>query len=447
MSFSFIYASVWLLNSIPPTIVLYHIFAPISSYEVNHHCQRAYFYILAGEFLLFTALFQLGVFDYNWQGLKRVMFLYWPAFLVAGYRWLKPYFYQYIFSIGLIGMLLFAMHTILINVYMLTVGSTFLLENVLLYFCSSSLVSLWLIPVILRLFRFIFYENCLLKQLNFWRYFCWIPLCFTIYSISLSQTNLPLGHLYWKPRFLQIIAIVFIILTLYLSVKQVQKTLKLKTQIQNSMAYIEILSDYTQMLQGSQQRMRILRHDTRHQLLLLSSLLQQHDVDSALVLLHHFRQDLQEIGIWQEQCSDICREQLHPIWQQLQQQNVALSMDINLPHLPGNLEQDLLALIKALLQATASALQKIPAEVQPALTFIAHQTDTAVLIALRSNCPFFVHFDQYNLPLDTSYAEVTTPLQKLNSKYQANYQFQQEPGFLNFHLRIAYSTEEGGIVA
>lgn len=443
MALSFTYSLVWLLNAIAPTIILYRIFVPVSSTAANQRCQRSYILVLLLEAIFFAGLFYSGIFNYNWQGMKRLLFIYWIPFFFCGYRLFKPYFYQYIFSMGIIGMLMFAMHTILINLCLLFVSPAVLIQHVLRYFAISGLLSLCLMPLVLRLFHLLFYQAPLLKRLEFWRYFCWLPGCFTLYSISLSQANLPLGHLYLQPRLLQIFAIIIIALTLYLSVKQVQKTLQYRTQIQNSLAYIDILSDYTQMLQGTQQRMRILRHDSRHQLLLLASLLQQGDADSALILLEHFRRDIQDFGIWQEHCSAACKKELQPIWQKFKQQGVVLSMDINLPHLSQHLERDLLPIIKSLLQATEQTLKAAPKE-QRSLIFIAHQTNSAVLVSLRNNSPTFLHFDQHNLPTDAVYAEVTSLLQAFSQRYQATYQYNQEPGFISFHLRISHHAKEGG---
>lgn len=441
MSDAMRYAAVWLLSVIPVTLVFYLIFKPVASTRKNSYLALSYTLLLAIETIVVFACFFSGFLPHSWLGLKKATYLYWIPFLLPVGVFLSPYFYQGIFTIGLLGMSVFAVHTLLMNIFLLFLPLAALVQHILLYFLLYSLVYVCLTPFLLLFFRKIFLDYHLIDHLDFWKYFAWIPLLLTLYSIFLSYKDFPLGRFYLLPRFTQLLSALVIGATLYLGLRQVKRQLDLQQENNVLLAHMEMLSDYSQMLQSSQERMRIFRHDTRHQLLILNSLLAQKDAPAALSFLHNLEHNLTSLRIWQGHLSPYLKKTLWPLLKKARQQHIALATDIDLPHLSRPFEAELALLLLALWQAAEQALAAVPAA-DRSLIFIAHQTDTAVILFIRNRHAADLQLDEKGLPLTAPYQEAVPPLLRFCQHYQAVYKYTSDAAWINIHLRIPYTGGE-----
>lgn len=431
------YSLTWLLAEIPVSIVFYFIFEPVGTPRKNKIIAIYYTFLLLIETVIAFACFDSGFLPYSWLSMKKLCYVYWLPFLLPACTLLRPYLFQTIFTLGLLGMSVFAVHTLLINVILLFLPSSLLIANILFYFLVYTFVYTCLMPLLLFFFRKIFLEYHLIEQLEFWKYFAWIPLLLMLYSILLSYRDLPLGRLYLLPRSMQLLSALVIALTLYLGLLQVKKRLALQHENNALLAHIEMFTDYAHMLQNSQERMRIFRHDTRHQLLILNSLLAQKDGPAALSFLHNLEQDLTSLHIWQGRISPHLQKELHPLKQKIQQASVSLALDIDLPYLSPDFEQELADILSLMLQAALIALKPIP-PTQRSLTFIAHQTNTAVILFICNRHNQDLVLDKNGFPITEPYVKAVPALTSFCQRHQAVYKYNSNREWIDIHLRIPY---------
>lgn len=435
------FAITWLLAEIPITIVLYFVFEPMGTPRKNKIISIYYAFLLLIETALVFTGFYCGYLPYSWLSMKKPSYIYWLPFLLPAFTFLRPYVFQIIFTIGLLGMSVFAVHTLLMNALLLFLPLSMLQQHILLYFLVYTFVYTCLIPLLLYFFRKIFLEYQLMDKLEFWKYFAWLPLLLMLYSIFLSYRDIPLGHLYLLPRLTQLLSAAVIAFALYFGLIQVKKRMAIQQENHALLTHMEMFTDYAHMLQNSQERMRIFRHDTRHQLLILNSLLAQKNGVSALEFLHSLEQDLTTLRIWQGQTSPYLKKQLYPLWKEAHQYEVSLAIDIDLPSLSSTFEKDLAVILKALLNSAGTALKSLP---QPdrSLIFIAHQTDSAVILFIRNRHDANLVLDEKGFPTKEPYVQAVPPLKDFCQRYQAVYNYSKNHEWINVHLRIPYKGGE-----
>ena len=103
----------------------------------------------------------------------------------------------------------------------------------------------------------------------------------------------PLSQLYIWPRFFNALASIALAMAVYQGISHLSQRLILHKKnilLQNR---LQQLRQYARSLDASYRRMSVLRHDTRHQIRILSALLQEKNTDEALTFIHTLQHELQ----------------------------------------------------------------------------------------------------------------------------------------------------------
>ena len=109
-------------------------------------------------------------------------------------------------------------------------------------------------------------------MLAFWKYAAWIPILISTYSAVLALRPGPLPEDNMISRVFQALSGIFMAVIMYTGTRQMSHQVHTQQKSHLLGAQMEALSDYTGLLQEMQKRMSSFRHDSRHQLRLLSGL-------------------------------------------------------------------------------------------------------------------------------------------------------------------------------
>jgi len=200
------------------------------------------------------------------------------------------------------------------------------------------------------------------------------------------------------------------------------------------MTQMEMFADYTKMLQSAQRRMSIYRHDTRHQLRLLSKLIQEKDDTASLALLETLTHELAQTRPYHWGKNTCIRKTLLPLIEKAREDGIPVMADLSLaPHLP--FEQEL-AQAAARLIGAAITVSLAQDKTRSSITVIARQTDTTVMLLVGHRQTAPVTMDAEGRPQDGPYAEVIPVLRQFMMRHQGVGQYTCKKGWIVANLRI-----------
>lgn len=123
--------------------------------------------------------------------------------LLIGLLFVPSYRLQYIFVLGMQGLFVVAVLTLVMNVELLFVSRDEFFQYIDEYLLAYTLSYALLIPVLLKFFHTVITPNRMVDMLAFWKYMAAIPVLALLYSIILAHTNEPVAREYLVPRMLQ----------------------------------------------------------------------------------------------------------------------------------------------------------------------------------------------------------------------------------------------------
>ena len=283
-----------MISFVPPTIVLYLALSPALSKQERRYTAWSFAIILILETILYLYFFHIGIFKMEWLSFKKMLLTYWPPLLLATFIISQPYFYQNLFVAGMEGLYISFLHTTCMSVTMVFITKGEFLDYCVLYLFAYSLVYVISAPLLLKFFRDLFFKYRTFSMLVFWKYAAWIPILISTYSAVLALRPGPLPEDNMISRVFQALSGIFMAVIMYTGTRQMSHQVHTQQKSHLLGAQMKALSDYTGLLQEMQKRMSIFRHDSRHQLRLLSELIQQGDDEAALTFLDTLHTELQE---------------------------------------------------------------------------------------------------------------------------------------------------------
>ena len=267
----------FLLSILPPTCIQYLAFRPILQEPQKSRVWRSYAAIFVAEIVLFLAFFQTGWLEFRFLSYKKLLLSYWIPYFLAFSLISRPYAYQNLFVAGMQGIYTTTIHAVLMNLTLLVIPRSAFFAHLPIYLILYTALYVLFSPLLLIFFDRIFLKYRSLPLLAFWKYAAWLPILLSMYTGALSLKDGPLAHEYLIPRVFHILAGLFIAIIIYKGMKLIAHQVDLQRKNHLLAAQMDALSNYTSLLQDAQKRMSIFRHDSRHQLRLLSELIQQGD--------------------------------------------------------------------------------------------------------------------------------------------------------------------------
>lgn len=268
----------------------YHPFRVIATPREQHILIVGHLIIFAIEFLLVTALFASGLAPMAGSAFHKLYFIcYWPHFFLLVFT-IRPFWFRHFFVLGIQGIYAVFLHTVTVLLLkQIWMQTTYFASLYFLCYLGLLLLSF---PGMIWLLGKLFTREQLLRgkpMAAFWKYLGFVPLLLTYYQGSMGYATLLQQiqdlsdiHLYMLvSRIILVIIGGILVISVRSGFRQVQYMFHAKERSLKMQEHLREIHDYANTLQEEQQKLAILRHDSRHQLRMLAELIESGHYDEA----------------------------------------------------------------------------------------------------------------------------------------------------------------------
>ena len=279
---------------LPPVYLRYIPFQHVITPSVKRRLLCSYTVIFILEYMGLGIAFCSHWIPSTWLYCKFFLMFSWIPYVLCNLFLIRPYLFQHIFILGLQSMYMILMQTVSMNIMLSHIDfsqfDAYLIVHEFLYTFLFILFS----PILRWFFLKIFVHYQALQRPYIWKYCCFIPFLLSINQGFFMVSPSPLSQVHIVPRCFSAIAGITLALAIYHGIYHLSQHLQLCQKnilLQNKM---QQLQHYALSLEASYRRMYILRHDTRHQIRILATFLQEKNTQDALALLHKFQHELNQ---------------------------------------------------------------------------------------------------------------------------------------------------------
>lgn len=426
-----------MISFVPPTIVLYLALSPALSKQERRYTAWSFAIILILETILYLYFFHIGIFKMEWLSFKKMLLTYWPPLLLATFIISQPYFYQNLFVAGMEGLYISFLHTTCMSVTMVFITKGEFLDYCVLYLFAYSLVYVISAPLLLKFFRDLFFKYRTFSMLAFWKYAAWIPILISTYSAVLALRPGPLPEDNMISRVFQALLGISMAVIMYTGTRQMSHQVHTQQKSHLLGAQMKALSDYTGLLQEMQKRMSIFRHDSRHQLRLLSELIQQGDDEAALTFLDTLHTELQETQLQKWTKNKFINTAVSPGLERMRRAGFDVTVSLPLPQsLP--FEIDLGSLMAKAIQISEQALEKQPEDHR--IFFMgSHRTYDSLIIIVKHWIAEDDAAEDTDFLRYEPYGQIVPALNAFSTAYDASFRYDLKEHMVSLYLTIPYS--------
>lgn len=298
----FVTVFLFCFSLLPMAYLRYYPFRIIATSREQHTLIVGHLIIFVVEFLLVTALFLSGRVEMGGSAFQKLYFVcHWPHFLLLMFT-IRPFWFRHFFVLGIQGIYTVFIHTVTVLLLkQIWMQTTYFASLYFLFYLGLMMISF---PGMMWLLRGIFTREQLLKPQQmaaFWKYLGFVPLILTYYQGSMGYAKLLQQvedlsgiHLYMLvSRFILVIIGISLIISVRSGFHQVRCMFLAKERSMKMQEQLREIHDYANTLQEEQQKLAILRHDSRHQLRVLAELIESGHYDEAERHLRALRKEVE----------------------------------------------------------------------------------------------------------------------------------------------------------
>ena len=280
----------------------YHPFRVIATPREQHILIVGHLIIFAIEFLLVTALFASGLAPMAGSAFHKLYFIcYWPHFFLLVFT-IRPFWFRHFFVLGIQGIYAVFLHTVTVLLLkQIWMQTTYFASLYFLCYLGLLLLSF---PGMIWLLGKLFTREQLLRgkpTAAFWKYLGFVPLTLVFYQGSMGYADLLQQvedlsgiHLYMLvSRVILVIIAVILVISVRSGYHQVCIMLRAKERSMAIQEQLREIHDYADTMQKEQQKLAIMRHDSRHQLRMLAELIESGNCDEAERQLMAMRKEVE----------------------------------------------------------------------------------------------------------------------------------------------------------
>ena len=280
----------------------YHPFRVIATPREQHILIVGHLIIFAIEFLLVTALFASGLAPMAGSAFHKLYFIcYWPHFFLLVFT-IRPFWFRHFFVLGIQGIYAVFLHTVTVLLLkQIWMQTTYFASLYFLCYLGLLLLSF---PGMIWLLGKLFTREQLLRgkpTAAFWKYLGFVPLLLTYYQGSMGYATLLQQiqdlsdiHLYMLvSRIILVIIAVILVISVRSGFQQIRYMFQAKERSLKMQEQLRGIHDYADTMQKEQQKLAIMRHDSRHQLRMLAELIESGHCDEAERQLMAMRKEVE----------------------------------------------------------------------------------------------------------------------------------------------------------
>ena len=392
--------------------------------------------------LLIWSLFSIVILTLTFKNIDVHVFIYklilycvWLPYVAISFTVIKNKILQHIFVIGMQGIWVLFLHTLS--------GSTItmLLENNLIatnYLKQMELIIYFaffviLLPIEQRLFKNMLPAAVFFTLKPLAKYISTLPLTMFIgYSILMMNDSLFQS---WSEKISRLI-LLFVFFIIYRSImatsQYVYDNFVNNRNYQRLEQQLISLKDYNLMMQDSQDKIAIMRHDLRHHYRLIYSLLENNAIDEAMKHIETQEKSLDETKINKYCYAPLINSALTIYFRQAQEFGIKVEQKINLPRNFTTDENDLAILLSNLLENAIKAAKSQISDDKMLRVHIQHNDDQCVL-EISNFCDELIQLDEDGLPITSveGHGIGMLSLRSFIKKYNAYVDFSQVDNQVN----------------
>ena len=290
------------ISLLPMAYLRYHPFRVIATPREQHILIVGHLIIFAIEFLLVTALFASGLAPMAGSAFHKLYFIcYWPHFFLLVFT-IRPFWFRHFFVLGIQGIYAVFLHTVTVLLLkQIWMQTTYFASLYFLCYLGLLLLSF---PGMIWLLGKLFTREQLLRgkpTAAFWKYLGFVPLLLTYYQGSMGYATLLQQiqdlsdiHLYMLvSRIILVIIAVILVISVRSGFQQIRCMFQAKERSLKMQEQLREIHDYADTMQKEQQKLAIMRHDSRHQLRMLAELIESGHCDEAERQLMAMRKEVE----------------------------------------------------------------------------------------------------------------------------------------------------------
>lgn len=277
------------ISLLPAAYLRYYPFRSIASPVAKRVLICGHIYIFLLEFVVYSAFFTRNMMPFisgSYQ--KLYLFSFLPYFLLLIFT-IRPYWFRHLFVTGLQAMYMLFVHTVTMEAYKLFWPEFWEQNEILPYYLIYIPLFMAGMPFMERLLGSLFTRELLSRRPAFWTYLGPVPLLLVYYHANMGYFNLepqemlsPAIHLYTLISRAVLLLVGFCLVKAVKSgVQQVKLMFQIRERTVQLQDRLTELNEYASSLREEQQKMAILRHDSRHQLRLVAELVENDHFDEA----------------------------------------------------------------------------------------------------------------------------------------------------------------------
>ena len=280
----------------------YHPFRVIATPREQHILIVGHLIIFAIEFLPVTALFASGLAPMAGSAFHKLYFIcYWPHFFLLVFT-IRPFWFRHFFVLGIQGIYAVFLHTVTVLLLkQIWMQTTYFASLYFLCYLGLLLLSF---PGMIWLLGKLFTREQLLRgkpTAAFWKYLGFVPLLLTYYQGSMGYATLLQQvedlsgiHLYMLvSRVILVIIAVILVISVRSGFQQIRCMFQATERSLTMQEKLREIHDYAGTMQKEQQKLAIMRHDSRHQLRMLAELIESGHCDEAERQLMAMRKEVE----------------------------------------------------------------------------------------------------------------------------------------------------------
>ncbi len=357
---SFVLATLALtVMQLPGAYLRYIPFKQFLSPSQKNHLQTGYALWFLLQFLLVLCIFYTRTATVSVISIKAVMLLGWIPYFLINLAVIRHYAAQHIFILGVQFIYALLIHTITTSILLpfLSPGQVFyfLYTQFTLYMILFFLL-LW--PV-REFFQKIFISYHSISNNYYWRQICLLPMLMCTNNVFFLVGDSLSAWEQLPSRVILAICTLILLKCIILDFELMDKRIALDKNNQVLSMQIHSLEDHASLLQDAQKSMSILRHDMRHQLNIVSALIQDNYRDEALHFIDKLQSNVARTAIESFCKNPLLNAALSIYITRARQEDIAVHTELDLPAIL-TMDSDLAVVLSNLIENAIRSSLKQP---------------------------------------------------------------------------------------
>lgn len=387
------------------------------------------------------------LFFFNWYALSQSgpsisiykfnLLLGWLPYMLLNIYYIPHHLAHHLFVAGMQCLYVLLLHSISIFFITLFQPDQSLLK---LYYVQSTVFLLLFtgtFPLIRRFFNRMFLSTHTFNDHAYWRSVCLLPLLIAADDMYLSAANTILARSLIVPRLILIPTFFVLIYAFSSDAEGLERRASLDANNKFLALQLSSLKEHTQVMEDTQRKMAVFRHDIRHYNHLLYTLIQGDKYEEALKLINSYDQEVAQTSVQIYCANPILNAALTLYAGRTEKAQIRFTPQVALPAALKIDENELAILLCNLLENALNASLKQPLDDRE-IRLQARLEKEHLFLALENRYQGKIKFDKNGLPVTSTagHGLGMRSLSTFKTKYEAQVTCSLEKGWFRTLLLV-----------